>query len=75
MFLFFIISVYISSVYIVSFYKFVFDIFGVHRWRLPPTTTLRAYLWHHYQNDSIQDIQIQCRKDQMQVSNVDKDMV
>ena len=30
MFLFFIISVYLSSVYIVSFYKFVFDILSRH---------------------------------------------
>ena len=32
----------------------------------------QTYLLHHYQNGSIQDIQIQCRKDQIQI---DKDMV
>ena len=35
----------------------------------------QSYLLHHYQNASIQDRQIQCRKDQIQVSDVDKDMV
>ena len=35
----------------------------------------QTYLLHHYQNASIQGRQIQCRKDQMQVSHVDKDMV
>ena len=32
----------------------------------------QTYLLHHYQNASIQ---IQCMKDQMQFSHVDKDMV
>ena len=35
----------------------------------------QSYWLHQYQNASIQDRQIQCRKDQMEVSNVDKDMV
>ena len=35
----------------------------------------QSYLLHHYQNASIQDRQIQCRKDQMEVSNVEKDML
>ena len=34
----------------------------------------QPYLLRHYQNASIQDKLIQYRKDQMQVSNVDKDM-
>ena len=32
-------------------------------------------LLHHYQNASFQGGQIQCRKDQMQVSHVEKNMV
>ena len=43
MFLFFIVSVYISSVYIVSFYKFVFDIFGVHQRFLLPDMSIKTY--------------------------------
>ena len=35
----------------------------------------QSYLLHHYQNASIQGRQIQCRKDQMHVSHVDKNMV
>ena len=35
----------------------------------------QTYLLHHYQNASIQYIQIQCRKDQIQFSHVDKDTV
>ena len=35
----------------------------------------QSYLLHHYQNASIQDIQIQCRKDQMHVSHVEKNNV
>ena len=35
----------------------------------------QSYLLHHYQNASIQGRQIQCRKDQMQVSHVEKNMV
>ena len=35
----------------------------------------QSYLLHHYQNASIQVRQILCRKDQMLVSYVDKDMV
>ena len=35
----------------------------------------QTYLLHHYQNATIQDRQIQCRKDQTQVSHVEKDMV
>ena len=35
----------------------------------------QSYLLHHYQNESIQGRQIQCRKDQLQVSHVEKNMV
>ena len=35
----------------------------------------QSYLLHYYQNVSINVRQIQCRKDQMQVSHVDKNMV
>ena len=35
----------------------------------------QSYLLHHYRNASIQGRQIQCRKDQMQVSHVEKNMV
>ena len=35
----------------------------------------QSYLLHHYQNTSIQGRQIQRRKDQMQVSHVEKNMV
>ena len=35
----------------------------------------QSYLLHYYQNTSIQDKQIQCSKDQIQVSHVDKDMM
>ena len=34
--------------------------------------TIIPNLLHHYQNASIQGRQIQCRKDQMQVSHVEK---
>ena len=35
----------------------------------------QTYLFHHYQNASIQGRHIQCRKDQMHVSYVGKNMV
>ena len=35
----------------------------------------QSYLMHYYQNATIQNRQIQCRKDQMQVSYVEKNMV
>ena len=35
----------------------------------------QSYLLHHYQNASIKARQIQCRKDQMQVSHVEKNIV
>ena len=40
-----------------------------------PKRGLGLTLKSHYQNASIQGIQIQCRKDQMQVYHVDKDIV
>ena len=39
----------------------------------PPYSSL--ILLHHYQNASIQGRQIQCMKDQIEVSHVDKNMV
>ena len=35
----------------------------------------QTYLLQYFQNDTIQNRQIQCRKDQMQVSHVENDMV
>ena len=35
----------------------------------------QSYMLHHYQNASIQGRQIQCRKDEMQVSHVEKNIV
>jgi len=43
MFLFFIISVYLSSVYIVSFYKFVFYILSRHQQNVFVIDTQRTY--------------------------------
>ena len=47
-------------------------------WSSPPCsvrTSSILYLLHHYQNANIQGGQILCRKDQMQVSHVEKNMV
>ena len=42
---------------------------------LSENITHQPYLLHHYQNARIKGTQSQCRKDQMQVSHVEKNMV
>ena len=52
-----------------------FGVWGLRDWGLGLTKGGLRGLLHHYQNASIQGRQIQCRKDQMQVSHVNKNMV